>query len=377
MFDTLIQYWQLTGDTKYNNIVTEALVAQKGLNNDFMPSNQTKTEGNDDQAFWALAAMSAVEAQLPESANASWLSLAEAVFNDQVSRWDTATCDGGLRWQIFAFNSGYSYKNAVSNGMFFQLASRLARYTGNSTYSEWASKAYTWSKDVSFIDSKFNVFDGADVSTNCTNIDKIQFSSTAGSYIAGAAYMYNTTSGSSEWKAALDSLLNQTLSVFFPSSIAIEVACETQDTCDVDQKAMKGILAQQLTSAIKLAPYTTALILPNLNATAQAAAKACSETGTDCGIDWSKSDASASGTGLGQQLTALSYVQALLVGQASDAVASSSVGSNGTTTTGSSSTTSSSPNSTTTKSAAVMSFGGHISSVFMMGLFGAAAWIVL
>ncbi|ODQ76852.1 hypothetical protein LIPSTDRAFT_102095 [Lipomyces starkeyi NRRL Y-11557] len=35
-------------------------------------------------------------------------------------RWDTSTCNGGLRWQIFESNSGYDYKNTISNaGLFY------------------------------------------------------------------------------------------------------------------------------------------------------------------------------------------------------------------------------------------------------------------
>lgn len=353
MFDTLIQYWHLTGDPQYNSIVTAALVAQQGPHGDFMPPNQTNSEGNDDQSVWALAAMSAAELRLPEPPNTSWVSLAEAVFNEEVLRWDTSGCDGGLRWQIFPYVTGYDYKNSFSNGLFFQLASRLARYTGNSTYSDWASKAYTWSKDVGFIDSNYNVYDGAHIESNCTDINKVQFSYSGGTYIAGAAYMYNTTSGGSEWKSALDSLLNQTLNVFFPHDIAAEIACEARDTCTVDMYAFKGILAQQLVDTVQMAPYTAALILPKINSSAQAAAVACA-TATSCIFAWGgmgSGSGSGNATGLGQQLSALSFVQALLVEQAGTVVGSGG-GGNATSATGTaSSTTTSGPASTSSKSA--------------------------
>ena len=97
-----------------------------------MPENVTKEEGNDDQAFWAFAVMSAAELKFPDPGKdkPSWLALAQAVFNTQVPRWDTQSCAGGLRWQIFFSNPGWDYKNTISNGAFFQLAARLARYTG-------------------------------------------------------------------------------------------------------------------------------------------------------------------------------------------------------------------------------------------------------
>ena len=45
MFGSLVDYWYYTGDTSYNEITTQALLFQVGPNNDFMPPNQTKTEG--------------------------------------------------------------------------------------------------------------------------------------------------------------------------------------------------------------------------------------------------------------------------------------------------------------------------------------------
>lgn len=45
----LIDYWYYTGDTRWNDVAQEGLLWQVGKNQDYMPSNQTMTEGNDDQ----------------------------------------------------------------------------------------------------------------------------------------------------------------------------------------------------------------------------------------------------------------------------------------------------------------------------------------
>ena len=81
-----------------------------------MPLNQTKDEGNDDQVFWAFAAMSAAELKFPppQSGYPSYAAMAQAVFNLQAERWDPENCGGGLRWQIVQFNAGYDYKNVAS-----------------------------------------------------------------------------------------------------------------------------------------------------------------------------------------------------------------------------------------------------------------------
>lgn len=133
MMGSMINYWYYTGDSSYNAAVKQALLHQTGDEDDFMPENQTKALGNDDQGFWGLAAMTAAETGFedPDKDQPGWLSLAQGVFNTQVVRWDTTTCGGGFRWQIFTFNNGYGYKNSISNGCVFNLAARLALYTGN------------------------------------------------------------------------------------------------------------------------------------------------------------------------------------------------------------------------------------------------------
>lgn len=45
----LIDYWYYTGDDRWNDVAKEGLLWQTGINKDYMPPNQTMTEGNDDQ----------------------------------------------------------------------------------------------------------------------------------------------------------------------------------------------------------------------------------------------------------------------------------------------------------------------------------------
>lgn len=209
--DSLIHYWHQTGDDSYNELVGEALRHQLGDNNDFAPPNQTRNLGNDDQTTWALAAMSAAEYGFPSDAldglDLTWGNISENVFTAQALRWDEETCNGGLRWQIFSFNSGYNYKNAFTNGNFYQLAGRLSRYTGNATYQEWGREIIQWSFDSGIIGDINStqpgaVYDGSDSSENCSDINHIQWTANIGTYLAGGAYMYNSVSHT------LNSLLN-------------------------------------------------------------------------------------------------------------------------------------------------------------------------
>lgn len=44
VFGQMIEYWYYTGDSTYNDVVIQGLLAQVGPDNDYMPPNQTKTE---------------------------------------------------------------------------------------------------------------------------------------------------------------------------------------------------------------------------------------------------------------------------------------------------------------------------------------------
>ncbi|CZS97106.1 uncharacterized protein RAG0_06232 [Rhynchosporium agropyri] len=120
MWNTLIQYWQLTGDDRYNGLSNQALQFLQGEDDrgDFMPVNQTKVLSNDDQSTWALATTYTTEQNVP---------------------------------------------------------------------------------------APIGIFGGTETIENCTNFSEAHLSYDAGSYIIGAAYVYNILSGDEQatWKAAL------------------------------------------------------------------------------------------------------------------------------------------------------------------------------
>lgn len=146
--------------------------------------------------FWGLAAITGAEFNFPNSNSGySWLELAQGVFNTQVSRWETSTCNGGMRWQMWQWQNGYYTKNAISNGGLFQLAARLARYTSNQTYADWAEKIWDWSTTTPLLDTQtWHIDDSTSMESNCTDHDDLQWSYNYGTYIMGAVYMYNYVS---------------------------------------------------------------------------------------------------------------------------------------------------------------------------------------
>ncbi|AEO56838.1 glycoside hydrolase family 76 protein [Thermothelomyces thermophilus ATCC 42464] len=329
MFGTLVDYWALTGDDSYNAITTQAILHQATEKGDFMPPNQTRTLGNDDQGFWGMAAMSAAENNFPNPPEdqPQWLALAQSLFNQYASRWEEATCGGGLRWQIFTFNNGFNYKNSISNGCFFNIAARLARYTGNETYAEWAEKIFAWEESVGLIDANLTVRDGVHVSLedgSCNSRDENQWTYNAGIFLHGAAVMYNHTNASAIWRERVDGLLASTTATFVDpaTGVLVEQLCEPSGFCNTDQRSFKGYLTRWLAGTAQMAPHTLDAVRPLLEADAAAAARACTgdpappvfrgHPGTACGFRWTTGafDGSA---GVGEQMNALSAVMYPLV----------------------------------------------------------------
>jgi len=316
MFGTLVDYWYYTGDTSFNDITTQALLFQVGPNADYMPPNQTKDEGNDDQAFWGMAALSAAEAKYPDPppGQPQWLALAQGVFNTQAPRWDSATCGGGLRWQIFTFNNGYNYKNTISNGCFFNIAARLGRYTGNQTYIQWADKMWDWVSATGLMSTDYHFYDGSDDTINCTQVNHIEWSYNTGVYLLGAANMWNITQDP-KWKTRIDGILD-TSGLFFTNNVMKEVACEDNGKCDVDQRSFKAYLSRWMAATTKLAPWTESTIMTRLSASAKAAVATCSggADGNQCGLQWTTGSFDGS-MGVGEQMSVLEVIQSNLIGQ--------------------------------------------------------------
>ena len=266
--------------------------------------------------------MTAAELKYPDVPDKpSWLGLAQAVLNTQNVRWDTTACGGGLRWQLYPYQAGYTTKNSVSNGGFFCLAARLARYTGNSSYADLAVKMWDWSKSVPLLNTEtWHIGDTTSMESNCTDLGNLQWTYNYGLYLMGAAFMYNyvsssraplifpkssaprsscdsglttaQTNGAQEWSDAVHGILGTTFSTFFPSkygsNVMSEVACEPNMKCDRNQDCFKGFLSLWLAFTAYLVPDTAAQIVPKLQGSANAAAKQCSGggSGTFCGRRW-------------------------------------------------------------------------------------------
>jgi len=332
MWGTMISYWHRTNDTTYVDEVGQAILSQAGPGKDFLMANQVYDTGNDDQAFWALTAMSAAEYGFPvpnksSASSNAYLDLAVNTFNEFVTRWNATTCNGGLKWQFTPSNNGFYYKSSIANGGFFQLAARLARHTGNCTYLEWAGKEWDWMVGTGFINStSYVVLDGAgdDGDSNCTKISNQQWTYNNAIFLYGAAVLSsikvsNSSTSSSVWLDRTKGLLSHATAQFFSpysnaTNVMFEWQCEESGTCQTDQFSFKAYLSRWMTATAVLVPTLKNDILALLTPSAQAAAAACSggTGGSQCGTKWYVGGYDGV-TGVGQQMSALEVVVGLLI----------------------------------------------------------------
>lgn len=400
MFGTIIDYWAFTGDDSYNNETYQALQHQVGPDADFMPTNQTLTEGNDDQGFWAMAAMTATEqnfmnpnttALASTEGSVQWLAATQAVFNEYVWRWQAAndSCGGGLRWQIFTFNNGFTYKNSISNGCFFNVAARLARYTGNESYADWAETIYTWMDGVGFIDANYNIYDGSSctATVNCTDIDKAQWTYNAGIFMHGAAVMYNHTNGSQVWADRVNGLVNRTITYFFNSTnqVIFEPPCEPTNGCTTDDYSFKGYALKWMALTTQMMASTYDTLWPYLLATAKAAAAQCTGSasgsegftldGNACGFAWESG--SYDGTsGVGQQMSALQAIYATLISTAPAPLTADTGGTSTGDASGGSQKTDSTVDGTTKITTGDRAGAGILTAVILGGMLTGSWWMI-
>lgn len=311
----LLDYQYLLQNKTYDSYMVKGLSHQAGSDGSYMPSNQSLTEGNDDQGFWGIAAIGAAERNFtnPPSGDHGWLYSAQAVFNTMKNRWDTSECGGGLRWQIYTWNSGYDYKNVVSNGVFLNIASRLARYTGNSTYSDWADKIWVWLADSGFVQENgdsYLVYDGSGTENNCSNPSTEEWSYNYGLLISATSYMYDHTNGSSKWEDRATKLWSRAKSIFFENQVMYEYQCEKSGKCNTDQQSFKAYFSRFLGHAAIFVPSISDEVMSYLNTSATAAGNSCSggSDGHTCGTSWLTGGWDNT-FGAGQQLCALEVIQ--------------------------------------------------------------------
>lgn len=320
----LMDYTVYTKDETYKADILSAIGKNVGPNFDFVPPEQAGWEANDDQAYWVYNALTAMEYNFDTLPGApSWDVIATNAFELFASRWnaDSDTCGGGLRWQYDPTANGWTYKNAVTNGAFFQTAARLARYTGNQTFADWATKIWDWSRSVKLVSDDYHVYDGTsdDKGLNCSEVNGDEWSYNIATYLHGAAHMYNLTEDP-VWEGHVTGLVNTAAATFLQpakSGVMFEQKCEPDHACTTDQTSFKASLARWLGKSAVLVPGARATILGMLERSAAGAAQSCAGHGNaTCGFSWAGGAGFDGQSDFGVELSALETIQSLLVFEA-------------------------------------------------------------
>jgi len=252
----------------------------------------------------------------------SWDTIATNAFNLFTKRWaiDSETCNGGLKWQYDPKANGWTYKNSVTNGAFFQTAARLARYTGDQKFADWAVKIWDWSRGVGLVSQDYHVYDGTgdDKGANCSQVNHDEWSYNIASYIHGAAHLYNFTEDPT-WENHVHGLVDTAAATFFKpakTGVMFEQKCEPNRGCTTDQTSFKASLSRWLGKTAVLVPSLKQTIMPLLEKSAQGVAKSCSGNGNStCGMSWTSGSFDGQ-SDFGVELSALETIQSLLVFEA-------------------------------------------------------------
>ncbi|KAH7120927.1 glycoside hydrolase [Dendryphion nanum] len=263
--DGLLAYTHATSSSQYKDLIANTLISQVTGTNDFMTPDAT---GNDDQAWWALAAMSAAEYGIP-APGLPWIQIARNVFEEQKGRWDMGRCGGGLKWKIREGDNGWHYKSTISNGLFFQLAARIARFTGDADALRWAEKSYDWVVGVGLISQEFDVYDGTDDAkgSGCVDVNHDQWTYNTGTFLYGAAVLTEYT-GDQKWKDRASGFLAGAKRNFVKDGRLLETKCEEYFTCNTDQVSFKATLLRWMGAAATIMPELRSEVRKVLNGAA-------------------------------------------------------------------------------------------------------------
>jgi predicted alpha-1,6-mannanase (GH76 family) len=224
----VIRYTRHTGDQQHHARVTErtfkhAQRAHPNFINMFF----------DDCGWWGLAWVDAYDL----TGESRYLDAARTIFAHNQTGWD-GTCGGGVWW-----NTERTYKNAVTNELFFTLAALLHQRTpGDQEYLSWALRGWEWLAARALIGPDGLINDG--LTAGCVNNGGPTWTYNQGVVLGGLAALYDIT-GDRDYLAHGEFVADATVSrLTSPQGILTEL-CEPAN-CNSDQSQFKGIFARHL-----------------------------------------------------------------------------------------------------------------------------------
>jgi predicted alpha-1,6-mannanase (GH76 family) len=240
----LADYSRATGSTLYFPVMANTFVNAS-------PASHTKdflNEYNDDEGWWALAWIDSYDL----TNNVQYLAMAETIFADMSTQWESKTCGGGIWWTK---KNGGSYKNAIANELYLSVAASLANREQNTTrkamYVKWAQAEWKWFKASGMINAQNLVNDGLEQKNPgaCTNNGHKTWSYNQGVILGGLVELY---------KADHDATLLPVANAIASATIAKLVTADRVFTDGAvhggDVPQFKGIFVRNLVDLNKATP---------------------------------------------------------------------------------------------------------------------------
>lgn len=241
---TVIDYQRTTGDDRYAWMIDRTFEVNKASfpagvkSTDPLPGNFV-SRAIDDGGWWALAWIRAYDL----TGDAKYLQSAEYIGDYMYSYWDD-TCGGGVWW-----NGEKTYKNAVVNGQFIEIAAELhRRIPGDSDWLSRATAGWDWYHRVGMTGKDGLVNDG--ITDSCENNGQTVYTYNQGLAIGNGVELYRAT-GDPAYLA--DARAHADAAIASGTIVQGGVLTESCDPltaanpCDDNAKQFKGVYMRYMT----------------------------------------------------------------------------------------------------------------------------------
>ncbi|KAJ5528831.1 hypothetical protein N7527_002224 [Penicillium freii] len=205
-------------------------------------ASQWLDQAYDDDGWWALAWIAAYDV----TKQATYLELAEGIFESLANAWGTNCGGGGLPW-----NPTSTYVNAITNELFLSVAAHLANRVPDRKqyYVRWAQKEWNWFTAQAFIGANGTINDG--LLDNCQNNGATVWSYNQGVVLGGLVEL-NRAAPNDTYLPAANKIAKAAIATLADLNDVIHEFCEPQ--CLPDGTQFKGIFIRNLRMLQKASP---------------------------------------------------------------------------------------------------------------------------
>jgi predicted alpha-1,6-mannanase (GH76 family) len=200
----------------------------------------------DDEGWWALTWIRAYDM----THQRRYLVMAQKIFADMLNGWDMI-CGGGVWW-----TKERTYKNAVTNELFFtiavRLALRMARAQERAYYADWAQRGWNWFACTGMINADYLVNDGINKET-CLNNQGVTWTYNQGILLGGLADMFHLTR-EVDYLVTATAVAEATIHLLVDQQGILQEPCEDISDCGADGPQFKGIFMRNLAALYEEVP---------------------------------------------------------------------------------------------------------------------------